>query len=539
MTAKGRLNACRAAAGLVLTLAGLGNAYADPLTFEQALGVLIDNPATQSRQAAQAAAGADRDTAQWQRYPTPTLEATAEDAGKQTVTLRLDQPLWTGGRITAGIDAAGRRLDAAGVAVEEVRLDLALRLIAAFTEVLHQQAKRDDATAAIADYQSLVNTVRRRVQQDLTAATELNLAEARLIQANMDLSTINQALANATAQLRTLYGEQITEVSDVGIRNVRLPATLNLILAQAETYSPALRRMAFEEAAAEADITSIRANAAPQVGLRLEKSAGTVRDNRLMIVVQVAPGAGLSNKSAVSAATSRRESLRQAREATLRDVRERVILDWNELTAAQSRLADATDARDSYVEVLESYRRQYLVGRKASNDVLNASREATQAEFAVEDAQSQVIAATLRLSAQIGMLNQAGATAPRPIVAEPELVPAAPPPLTADLHVDAAPAVPTMATAPSSPSIDASAAGAYRVQLGAYADPKAALAGWEKTRKMGAELLGDFQPMVVAAEVKGRTLQRLQTGPLPNSAAATQLCQALKAKGADCLVVRP
>ena len=66
---------------------------------------------------------------------------------------------------------------------------------------------------------------------------------------------------------------------------------------------------------------------------------------------------------------------------------------------------NAEHARSTSAEVSESYARQYTAGRKTWLDVLNAVREATQAELALVDATSQMQAAVLRLKAQTGGLS--------------------------------------------------------------------------------------------------------------------------------------
>jgi adhesin transport system outer membrane protein len=176
-----------------------------------------------------------------------------------------------------------------------------------------------------------------------------------------------------------------------------------------------LKRLAFEEAAAEEDITAKRSVYMPQVSARLERITGTdyfmgqANGSRALLVVDAQPGAGLSAMSGVSAAIARRDAVRQTREAALRDLRERVSLDWNELIAARLRLDNARQARTMSTEVFESYARQYTAGRKTWIDVLNAVREATQSEFAVADADAQVAAATLRLRLWTGDLNVDGA----------------------------------------------------------------------------------------------------------------------------------
>jgi adhesin transport system outer membrane protein len=108
-------------------------------------------------------------------------------------------------------------------------------------------------------------------------------------------------------------------------------------------------------------------------------------------------GAGLSALSGVEAAIAKRDAVRQQREVALRDLRERVAMDWDEMVAASKRLENATLASRSSKEVYESYTRPYTAGRKTWLDVLNTVRESTQSEVAVADASAQAVGASLRL----------------------------------------------------------------------------------------------------------------------------------------------
>ena len=384
-----------------------GAAQAQPVwTFEQVMqSALASHPAMLGRRAAQAAAQADRQGAEWQRYPTPSIEASTQSGGGNAGLLRLEQPLWSGGRITANIDAAGSRLEAAGAALDEARLELSLRVIAAYTEALRQRARQQHATAGVEEHEKLLGMIRRRVTQEVSTLTDQRLAESRLYQAANDQSAATQALNNALAQLAQLAGRPVAEISAQGVNDLGAPAGLEAALAQALAWSPALRRLAHEEEAANADIAARRSAYLPQLALRLERNVGQAQDSRALLVLQAQPGAGLSSVSGVEAAIARREAARMARDTAERDARERVTLDWNERVAARLRLENAHLARAMSTEVFESYTRQYVIGRKTWIDVLNAVREATQSQFALEDARTQAIAASLRLRAQTGTLT--------------------------------------------------------------------------------------------------------------------------------------
>jgi len=385
-------------------------AWAAPLTFDQALqAALSTHPLVQGKRSAQAAAKAEQEGAEWQRYPTPSIEANTATGGSNASLLRLDQPLWTGGRITAGIEAAGSRFDAAGMAIDEARQELVLRVIAASSEALRQQARQRHAQASVGEHEKLLAMIRRRVTQEVSPLADQRLAESRRYSTVNELSAATQALQNALAQLSQLTGQTITEIDPWGYTEAAKPDGLPSDLVQASdlalAHSPALRRLKFEAEAANAEIDSKRSAYMPQLSLRLESSHGATTDNRALLVLLAQPGAGLSAKSGVDAALARREATRLIAEVTQRDVRQQIALDWNESTAARSRLDNAEQVRSTSAEVSESYARQYTAGRKTWLDVLNAVREATQAELALVDVKSQMQAAVLRLKAQTGGLN--------------------------------------------------------------------------------------------------------------------------------------
>ena len=382
-------------------------------TFDQVLqAALATHPALLGKRSGQAAAQADLEGAKWQRYPTASIERALPANSASSALVRIEQPLWTGGRISAGIDAAGGRLAAAGAALDEEALNVSLRVIAAHAEAQRQKARQEHASEGVAQHEKLLAMIRRRVAQEVSSHTDQRLAESRMYQALNEQSGASQALANALMQLTQLAGSPVAQIAGFALRPGGAAPALEAAVAQALAYSPTLRRLEHEQAAAQADIAARRSAYLPQLVLRLEKSTGQINDSRAMLVLLAQPGAGLSALAGVSGAVARLEALRMAAEGAQRDTRERLTLDWNEWTAARLRLENAGLASDMSGEVFDSYTRQYVIGRKSWNDVLNAVRELTQSQFALEDARAQASAAALRLGAQCGTLKQLVRTTP-------------------------------------------------------------------------------------------------------------------------------
>lgn len=381
---------------------------------EVARQALATHPAIRAKLSSSAAARADSESAVWQRYPTPSFEFDNDNNNTRTRLLRVQQPLWAGGRIDAGIDAASSRHQAAEVAIEETRQDIMLRVITAYVDAQRQQAREETLAQGVLEHERLLGMITRRVAHDASPRVDQDLAQSRLYQASNDLSSVKQALANALTQLSQLSGMPVRRVSAVDVDTLPAQQGKDSLLDQAIAWSPTLRRLSFEEEAAQADVEQRRATYKPQVSLRYENSYASAplngvpsyTTNRVMVVLEAQTGAGLSALSGVDAAVGRRDAARQQRETALRDVRERVTMDWDEFTAARTRLENATLASKMAKEVFESYTRQYTAGRKTWLDVMNTVRESTQSDVAVTDAGTQAAAASLRLKLASGNLKE-------------------------------------------------------------------------------------------------------------------------------------
>ena len=401
-----------AAAALMLASA---TATAQIYSFaEVARQALATHPAIRAKLSSSAAARADSEGAVWQRYPTPSFEFDNDNSNTRTRLLRVQQPLWAGGRIDAGIDAANSRHQAAETAIEETKQDIMLRVITAYVEAQRQQEREETLARGVLEHERLLGMISRRVEHDASPRVDQDLAQSRLYQASNDLSSVKQALANALTQLSQLSGMPVRRVSALGIDSLPAQQGKESLLQQAIAWSPTLRRLSFEEEAAQGDIELKRASYKPQVSLRYENSYASAplngvpayTTNRVMLVFEAQTGAGLSALSGVDAAIGRRDAARQQRETALRDLRERLTMDWDEFVAARVRLENATGASKMAKEVFESYTRQYTAGRKTWLDVMNTVRESTQSDVAVTDAGTQAAAASLRLKLASGNLKE-------------------------------------------------------------------------------------------------------------------------------------
>ena len=122
-------------------------------------------------------------------------------------------------------------------------------------------------------------------------------------------------------------------------------------------------------------------------------------------------------------------------------------------------------------------------------------------------------------------------------VAKDVPVPPPAPPLEAPQAAEK-PAEPQVAAAPVPPPAAVSGP-AWRIQLASLTSDDAARADWQRIQKANTDLLGALSLNLQTASLAKGTFYRIQAGPLADRAAASALCDKLKARKQDCLVVAP
>ena len=376
---------------------------------------MTKHPAVMAGKHGEEGAAAEVESQKWQRFPVPGVQASKDTKKYTGAVFSLQQPLWTGGKITAGIDAAKARLQAAKHDLRETRLEVLQSSIDAYAEALVRQSQIGIMREGITQHKRLFEMISRRVEREISPRADKELAHSRLRSAENDLSYADQSLSKALTTLTELTGIEVTAVTGSHEQYVAVtPVEKNEAYKLAIENSPAISSLEFSRQAADADIEAKRAAFWPMLSLRLEKNAGPNSEQRAMLYLESQFGAGLSASSNVSAAVSSREAISWQRQSAERDLKNRVAQEWDAYAESRRRFENTRATSVSAWQVYESYARLYSISQKSWLDVLNSLREAVQAKTAVETASAEVIRSSLRLNALIGKLfpDVVGASAP-------------------------------------------------------------------------------------------------------------------------------
>ena len=180
--------------------------------------VLLSHPSQRSQALLLQSAQAGVDNARWQFYPTPSLtveqaKASATDLSYQgdraVKKLSLQQPLWTGGRLTASLQKAQATVTVSQATMEEVRQQLALRVVQSYGDWMGAYLKILANEKSMTTHVRLLALVKGRIKEGVAPDSDLTLVVARLESLASDTSVVRAQHDIALARLGQLLGRPV------------------------------------------------------------------------------------------------------------------------------------------------------------------------------------------------------------------------------------------------------------------------------------------------------------------------------------------
>ncbi|MGB1328241.1 MAG: TolC family protein [Porticoccaceae bacterium] len=380
------------------------------LSVDQALVLALEtHPLIRSAEGQFRAAQSELNGARWSRFPTVSIGAQAfADDQKQQDTTTVDLPLWAGGRINAEIDLAKSRRDGTGFAVSDAQQTVMLETVSTFFEYFKSEKKLTIAIENVDEHQRLYEIIERRVEANTSPDVDAMLALARL-QSAMSAEIQSKNRRNISESSLELLIDRPVGSVQVLRQPEKLVIGVDEAVSRAISVSPKIAMVEAEAAGFDASITAARSALYPQVslGFRYDETHGVSDglDNQTFISVQFQPGVGLSVASSVTAAKQRKQSALDTLEAEKRDLSRQIKSAWNEYASVSIQLEPSKRLVEATSSVVDSYLRQYAVGKKSWLDVLNAQREATQARNTLVDFEVLYLTSLYRLKILLNEIN--------------------------------------------------------------------------------------------------------------------------------------
>jgi adhesin transport system outer membrane protein len=393
---------------------GAGFTSANAITLFDALSqALQTHPSVLTQMRQVDVSRADRRVAQQQFFPTPSvsLEQVSPSAAdpsyrgdKQLQLFRLQQPLWTAGRLTAGLDKSQAGIDISDANLAEARLQLSFKVLQAWSDWTAAIRKVRAVEQSLEAHRRLDGILKRRIQEGASAPTEQILTESRLQQTQAQWETMQAQTRLARVRLEQLIGRPLSAQDEPQALRPYQTDSPEQMTSTALKYFPAHVRGQAQLRSQEAEWLERKADLYPEVYLRAEHQRGNFAYadipsvNRVFLGLTSRLGAGLTTGMQLESIAKKREVLVSDLENVERTLREQIQTEWIQLSSALNRLPSLKQSLASARLTAEAWDRQFLAGRKSWMEVMNTVRELLQADLDLVDAETQILLGSWRLA---------------------------------------------------------------------------------------------------------------------------------------------
>ena len=403
--------------GVLLPLTCFGAAHAANLTDVNALitQAVQTHPLVGAAIADEQATRESIAAAKLNLYPAPAISSGYDQDKGLISRANVRQALWTGGKLTANVNQAIYDDKAAIAFVYEQQNTIAKNTIDIWQSHIYATALQGLYINNLKQLDEFEAMMKRRVDQGVSARIDLDLVTNRILQDQNAYQGALQQQRIAQARLAQMIGEPINEK---GLR----PAPLNdmaryakaqskdleaLIFSQSAINNPKVIKQQYQIEAAKQQVKAQQAARYPTIYAQYEQlyyHKTSNNDGQFSLGLNYEPGAGFSTMALSRASQARVKGLEQSQEAAKRSVLEEIQTQYQQFASAKDQETSLIAAVAGAQIVVDSYRRQFIAGRKTWLEVLNAVREKASYQQQLLQVQSQIIGAFYKLQVDLGRM---------------------------------------------------------------------------------------------------------------------------------------
>jgi len=149
-------------------------------------------------------AKAQIESAKWNYFPTPSIDYSQGSAGRSGQTYRIDQPLWTGGKLDALSDLAYARGDEAKYTLGESGYALSEKVLSVIQALIQADGEMKAFEQGRKDLEELSKMLERRVKAGVSSESDQALIDARMSQIEGDIIIATSHYGIAHRQKKSL-----------------------------------------------------------------------------------------------------------------------------------------------------------------------------------------------------------------------------------------------------------------------------------------------------------------------------------------------
>ena len=339
----------------------------------------------------------------------------AASGESEIYSLEISQPLYRGGSTSADLRLADRQIQAQWERYRKSEQQIFLKAIEVFLNVI-----RDQEILSLNENNENVLNKQLEAEKDrfslgAITRTDVSQAASRLAAARAARILSVAQLRSSQASYAEVAGEWPKELS-VPVKEMlpSLPETQEEALNISNSYNPDIIMAGFNYQAAEAEVRTIKGGLLPSLDLK----GKTTRTYNPVFGTESKIDSSRVELSAtipLYTAGKTRSKLRQAKyqekqksteiHSVMREVKQRVITDWEDFIAVQAEM-EARQAQIDAAEIaLEGVKEEAILGSRTTLDVLDAEQELLDARVKMVVAQHDYFLSRFGLMEAMGTLD--------------------------------------------------------------------------------------------------------------------------------------
>lgn len=358
------------------------------------------------------------DSAFWGFFPTPSVDVSAKDGDRYTTVARLDQPIWTGGKLTSQYDMAKSKEEESLNELKETSFYLIENYLTILEKYTQATANIKELNEGLDNLLELKEMLKRRIDSGVSSTSDNELLNARIQQTKSDLILAENRHKVAIMQLELILDRKLT--CDINLNRInilhsnKIEDTIDRLL----QFHPTIYKTNSQIQTAKYELDNTKASIMPNLSLRGEHRRGDLynedydRDSSNQSVVYLTftanTKAGLSALSDIEAARLKVNELKFKKQTVEKELVDTVLEDYNNYEIAKDRIRILTRSVSSAKKVLDSYKRLFVAGKKQWLNLVDASRELMNYKVQLANAKTNrdILAYKLALkNGQIDLLN--------------------------------------------------------------------------------------------------------------------------------------
>lgn len=385
--------------------------YAD-IKFEDLVSKAINyHPSIKMSEEAFKMSEEEINSAMWQYFPTPSVDFSNSTKNDQVVA-KLEQPIWTGGKLDSQYDIALSNKVEAEYTLEESKFKLVEKILSLLQSYYQGKSAEISLKEGYERLSLFSEMIDKRIEAGISSQSDKLLLNSRLVQIKTDIVNAKSKQTLALKQLSLLVGEKV-ETINFSLNKYNLDnRQVNSLVDEMIKSHPTIRKMEEQVKSSTFKIEKEKSVLYPTLSLVAEHKSGDVytedetqTDNVVYLSLKATTGAGLSFLSNIEKAKLNTKKTQADRDTKEKELTDSLIIDYNNMLLVKEKIENQKINFEYSQEVFESYKRLFIAGKKQWLDLVNSSKELMDVSVSYRDSKEFYNILRYKIALQTGIIN--------------------------------------------------------------------------------------------------------------------------------------